>query len=121
MRIEVTTTRMKLCGFVRMDQSSVCIHLWFSQKDPWSVSSSMHTINQSQKFSISIQTSKLEIRCEFLTALCTQANEHKMKIAKKQLRIGCAVIKRIKHLLGENQTNGCDQTTSEPSFGERSD
>jgi hypothetical protein len=48
----------------------------------------------------------------------TQANQHKMKIAKKQLRIGCAVIKRIKHLLEENQTNGCDQTPSEPSFGE---
>ncbi len=38
--------------------------------------------------------------------------------SKKQLRIGCAVIKRIKYLLDENQTNGCDQTTSEPSFGE---
>jgi hypothetical protein len=37
--------------------------------------------------------------------------------SKKQLRIECAVIRRIKHLLDENQTNGCDQTTSEPSFG----
>ena len=37
---------------------------------------------------------------------------------EKQLRIGPAVIKRMKHLLEENQTNGCDQTTSEPSFGE---
>jgi hypothetical protein len=36
----------------------------------------------------------------------------------KQLCIGRAVIKKIKHLLDENQTNGCDQTTSEPSFGE---
>jgi hypothetical protein len=26
--------------------------------------------------------------------------------------------KRIKRLLDENQTNGCDHTTSEPSFGE---
>jgi hypothetical protein len=24
----------------------------------------------------------------------------------------------MKHLLDENQTNGCDQTTSEPSIGE---
>jgi hypothetical protein len=40
------------------------------------------------------------------------------KDSKKQLHIGCAVIKRIKHLLGEDLTNGCDQTTSEPSFGE---
>jgi hypothetical protein len=38
--------------------------------------------------------------------------------SKKQLRIGRAVIKRVKRLLDENQTNGCDQTTSEPSFGE---
>jgi hypothetical protein len=38
--------------------------------------------------------------------------------SKKQLCIGRAVIKRIKQLLDENQTNGCDQTTSEPSFGE---
>jgi hypothetical protein len=32
--------------------------------------------------------------------------------------MGHAVIKRIKHLLDKNQTNGCDQTTSEPSFVE---
>ncbi len=38
--------------------------------------------------------------------------------SKKQLHIGRAVIKRIKCLLDENQTNGCDQTRSEPSFGE---
>ncbi len=38
--------------------------------------------------------------------------------SKWLLRIGRAVIKRIKRLLDENQTNGCDQTTSEPSFGE---
>jgi hypothetical protein len=38
--------------------------------------------------------------------------------SKKQLHIGRAVVKRIKRLLDENQTNGCDQTTSEPSFGE---
>ncbi len=37
---------------------------------------------------------------------------------KKQMHIGHAVIKRINCLLDENQTNGCDQTTSEPSFGE---
>jgi hypothetical protein len=37
--------------------------------------------------------------------------------SKKQMRIGSVVIKRIKHLLDENQTNGCAQTTSEPSFG----
>jgi hypothetical protein len=37
---------------------------------------------------------------------------------KKQLHIGHAVIKRIKRLLEENQTNGCDQTTFEPSFEE---
>ncbi len=38
--------------------------------------------------------------------------------SEKQLRIGCAVIKRMKRLLEENQTNGCDLASSEPSFGE---
>lgn len=38
--------------------------------------------------------------------------------SEKQLRIGRAVIKRMKRLLEENHTIGCDQTTSEPSFGE---
>ncbi len=37
--------------------------------------------------------------------------------SEKQLRIGHAVIKQIKCLLDENQTNFCDQTTSEPSLG----
>jgi hypothetical protein len=41
--------------------------------------------------------------------------------SKKQLRMGCAVIKTIKRLLDENQTNGCDKTTSEPSFWRRSE
>jgi hypothetical protein len=45
--------------------------LWLSPKDQWTVSSSMHTINQSQKFLISILTSKLEMRHKFSTALCT--------------------------------------------------
>jgi hypothetical protein len=38
--------------------------------------------------------------------------------SKKQLHIEYAVIRRIKRLLDENQKNGCDQTTSELSFGE---
>ncbi len=38
--------------------------------------------------------------------------------SEKQLRIGRAVIIRMKRLLEENQTNGCDQASSEPSFGE---
>ncbi len=38
--------------------------------------------------------------------------------SKTQLHIGHAVIKRIKRLLDENQTNCCDRTASEPSFGE---
>ncbi len=42
-----------------------------------------------------------------------------MKTAKKQLHIRHAIIKRIKcRLLDEIQNNGCDQTTSEHSFGE---
>ncbi len=93
MRIEVTTTIMKLCGFVWMDLSTVCIHLWLSQKDPWAVSSSMHTINQSEKFSISIQTSKVEMRCKFSTALCTRANQHKTKTAKNSCILGVQSLK----------------------------
>jgi hypothetical protein len=38
--------------------------------------------------------------------------------SKKQLHNGRSVIKRIKRLLDEYQTNGCDQTTFEPSFRE---
>jgi hypothetical protein len=38
--------------------------------------------------------------------------------SEKQLCFGCAVIKRMKRLLEENQTNGCDHASSEPSFGE---
>ncbi len=60
----------------------------FIPKRPWAVSSSMHTINQSQKFSISIHTSKLEMRCKFSTALCTQTNQHKMKTANNSCILG---------------------------------
>ncbi len=95
MRIEVTTTRMKLYDFVWMDLSPVCIHLWLSQKDPWAASSSMHTINQSQKFSISMKTSKLEMCHKFSTALCTRANQHKMKTAKNSCVLGVRSKKRI--------------------------
>jgi hypothetical protein len=43
--------------------------------------------------------------------------------SEKQLRIGCAVIKRIKRLLeqtssGESSNDGCNQATLEPSFHE---
>jgi hypothetical protein len=47
-------------------------------------------IIQSQKFSISIQTSKLEMCCKFSTALCTQANQHKMKTAKTAVYWACS-------------------------------
>ncbi len=39
MRIEVTKTKIKLCGFVWMDQSTVCIHLWLSPNNPWAIRS----------------------------------------------------------------------------------
>ncbi len=38
--------------------------------------------------------------------------------SKKTAAYGGSVIERIKHLFDENQSNGCDQTKSEPSFGE---
>jgi hypothetical protein len=38
--------------------------------------------------------------------------------SEKQLRIGHAVIKRIKRLLDEN-SDECNKATSEPSFSER--
>ncbi len=90
---EVTTTRIKLCGFVWMDLSTVCIHSWLSPKDPWAVSSSIQTINQSKKYSISMQTSKLEMRCKFSKTLCTQANQHKMKTVKNSCIIGVQSLK----------------------------
>jgi hypothetical protein len=96
----------------------VCIHLLFPQKDPWAVRSSMCTINKYQKFSFSIQTSKIGDALQVFYSTLYTSKSTQDEDSKKQLHIGRAVIKRIKHLLDENQTNGCDQTTSEPSFGE---
>jgi hypothetical protein len=77
-----------LNGSINSVYPFMCIHSWLSPKDPWAASSSMHTINQSQKFSISIQTSKLEMRCKFSIALCTRANQHKMKTVEDSSVLG---------------------------------
>jgi hypothetical protein len=52
MRIKETRIKIKLCGIFWTDQSTMCIHSWSFQNDPWVVSSSMRTINQSPRFSI---------------------------------------------------------------------
>ncbi len=57
----------------------------------------------------------------FSTAHCTLANQHKKRTGKKQLRIGCAVIKRIKRLLEETSSressnDGGYQAMLEPEF-----
>ncbi len=73
-RIKETTIRTKHCGTPWMDQSTVCTPFLFSPKDLWAISSSMLTINQSLKFSISTPTYKLEIHHRFSTALCIQVS-----------------------------------------------
>jgi hypothetical protein len=40
------------------------------------------------------------------------------KDSEKQLRIGCEVIKRMKRLIKETQTNECNQITTDPSYVE---
>ncbi len=117
MRIEVTTARMKLCSFVWMDQSSVCINLWLSPRYPWAVSSSMHTITNLRSFQFQYKHPNGDASQVFYRTLYTSKSTQD-EDSKKQLHIWCAVINRIKRLLDENQTNSCDQTTSEPSFGE---
>jgi hypothetical protein len=87
-RIKETRIKIKLCDIFWMDQSTMCIHLWFFQKDPWVVSSSIPTINQSLRFSILTQTFKLEMHPRFSIALCIQVNQHKTKIAKNKLELG---------------------------------
>ncbi len=84
-RIKVTRIKITLCGIFWMDWSTMYIHLWAFQKDPWFVSSSICTINQSLRFSILKPTFKSEMHPRFPIAFCIQANQHKMKIAKNKL------------------------------------
>ncbi len=88
MRIKETRIKIKLCGIFWMDWSTLCIHLWSFQNDPWVVSSSIPTTKQSPRFSILTQTFKSEIRPRFSIALCIQVNQHKTKIAKSKLELG---------------------------------
>jgi hypothetical protein len=110
-RIKVTRIKIKLCGIFWTDWSTMCIHLWSFQKDPWVVSSSIRTINQSLRFSILTTTFKLEMNPMFSIALCIEANQHKTKKAKNKLELAFSVIKQIKQVLLDNQEG-------EPSFGE---
>ncbi len=80
--------KIKPCGIFWMDWSTLCIHLWSFQNDPWVVSSSIPTTKQSPRFSILMQTFKLEMHPRFSIALCIQVNQHKTKIAKNKLELG---------------------------------
>jgi hypothetical protein len=88
MRIKETKVKIKLCGIFWMDWSTLCIHLWSFQNDPWVVSSSIPTTKQSPRFSILTQTFKSEIHPRFSIALYIQVNQHKTKIAKSKLELG---------------------------------
>ena len=55
------------------------ILLWFFQRDQWNAYSPMHTVIQSQQFSISIPTYQLETYHMFTIPYCTQVNLHKKK------------------------------------------
>ena len=87
-RVKETRIKIILCGIFWTDWSTMCIHLWSFQNDPWVVSSSMRTIKQSPRFSILTQTFKLEMHPRFSIALCIQANQHRMKIAKNKFKLG---------------------------------
>ncbi len=87
-RIKETRIKVKLCGIFWTDWSTMCIHLWFFQKDPRVVSSSIPTINQSLRLSILTQTFKSEMHPRFSIALCMQVNQHKTKIAKNKFELG---------------------------------
>jgi hypothetical protein len=71
----------------------------------------------SEVFNFNTNIQILDVMQVFYSTLYTSKSTQD-KDSKNQLCIGHAVIERIKRLLDENQTNGCDQTTSETSFGE---
>ena len=107
---------MKHYGFLWTELSRVCVHLWFSPKDPWVVSS-LHNKPISKVFNFNNNIQIGDASQVFYSTLYTSKSTQDEN-SEKQLRNGCAVIKRMKRLLEENQTNGCDQASSEPSFGE---
>jgi hypothetical protein len=88
MRMKETRIKIKPCGIFWTDWLTMCIHSWSFQNNPWVVSSSMHAINQSLRFSILTQTFKLEMHPRFSIALCIQANKHRTKIAKNKFKLG---------------------------------
>jgi hypothetical protein len=88
MRIMETRIKIKPCGIFWMDRSTKYIYSWSFQNDPWVVSSSMRTTNQSPRFSILTQTFKSEMYPRFSIALCIQANQHRTKIAKNKFEPG---------------------------------
>jgi hypothetical protein len=91
-RTEVTTIRMKLCFILLMDQTAVYILLWFFQRDQCDPSSSMHTVIQSQKFSISIPTYKLEMYHMCSIEHCTLGATNARGVGRERrgnLRGGC--------------------------------
>ena len=79
--------RMKLCFILSMNQPTVYILLWFFQRDQWDASSPMHTVIQSQQFSISIPTYQLEMFHMFTKPHCTQVNLHKKKTTKNNYKL----------------------------------
>ncbi len=83
-----TRIKIKLCGIFWMVWSTMCIHLWFFKNNPWVVSSSMHTITQSLRFSILTQTLKTEMHPRFSIVLCIQTNQHRTNMAKNRFELG---------------------------------
>jgi hypothetical protein len=81
-RMKETRIKIKLCVIFWMDPSTLCIHLWSFQNDPWVVSLSIPKTKPSPRFSILTQTFKSEMHPRFSLALCIQVNQHKTKIAK---------------------------------------
>jgi hypothetical protein len=109
-----------------MDQLTLCTPFLFSPKDPWAISSSMLTINQSLKFSILTPTYKIGDPSQVFYSTLYTSKSTQDEDSKKQVRIGHVIIKRIKRLLEKKQhsisedqsTDAMNQARKEPSFEE---
>jgi hypothetical protein len=116
MRIEVTTNNNETLWFcLNGSINSVYLFMVIPKRPMGSQFINAHNkpISEVLNFNTNIQIGyALQV---FYSTLYTSKST-KDEDSTKQLHIGCAVIKRIKRLLDENQTNGCDETTSKPSL-----
>jgi hypothetical protein len=103
-----------------MDQQERYVPSWLYQEDPWVASTSIHIIHPSCMFNFNTNIQIGEVSQVFYSTLYTSKSTQE-EDSEKQLRIGRAIIKRLKRLLEENtpidlSNDECNQATLEPSF-----